>query len=60
MGFDKHKPFSDQMATFAFELTNYLKTEECNVLGSHHIGITVDNEILIDVKSQALNFISRP
>ena len=58
--FDNHKPFRDQMATYEFELANYLKTEGCNVLGSHHIGITVDNEILIDVKSQVLNFISRP
>ncbi len=58
--FDKHKTFRDQMATYEYELANYLKTQGCNVLGSHHIGITVDNEILIDVKSQALNFISRP
>lgn len=57
--FDKHKPFRDQMATFEFELANYLKTKGCNVLGSHHIGTAVDNEILSDVKSQVLNFISR-
>jgi hypothetical protein len=57
--FDKHKPFRDQMATYEYELANYLKTQGCNVLGSHHIGTSVDNEILGDVKSQVLDFISR-
>ena len=58
--FDKHKHLRDQMATFEFELANYLKTEGCNVLGSHHIGSTVDNGILGDVKLQVLDFISGP
>ena len=58
--FGKHKPFRDQMATFEHELANYLKTEGCNVLGSHHIGTTVDNEILCGVNSRVLDFISGP
>lgn len=56
--FDEHRPYRDQMATFEFELANYLKTEGYNVLGSHHIGAAVDNEDLDDVKSQVLAFIS--
>ena len=47
------------MATYEHELAKYLKTEGHNVLGSHHIGTEVDNEILSDVKSQVLDFISR-
>ena len=47
------------MAAYEHELANYLKTEGCNALGSHHIGTSVDNEILGDVKSQVLDFISR-
>ena len=58
--FDKHKPFRDQMATYEHELANYLKTEGYNVLGSHHIGTAVENEMLGDVKSQLLDFISGP
>ena len=58
--FDKHKPFRDQMATYEYELANYLKTKGRNVLGFHHIGTPVDHETLSDVKSQVLNFISRP
>jgi hypothetical protein len=58
--FDEHKPFRDQMATYEHELANYLKTEGYNVLGSHHLGTTVDNEILGDVKSRVLDFISGP
>lgn len=58
--FDKHKPFRNKMATFEYELANYLKTEGYNVLGSHHIGTAVDNEILGDVKSRVLDFISGP
>jgi len=48
------------MATYEHELANYLKTEGYNVLGSHHIGTAVDNEILGDVKPRVLDFISGP
>lgn len=57
--FNEHKPFRDQMATYEYELAIFLKIEGHNVLGSHHIGTAVDNEILSDVKSQVLDFISR-
>jgi hypothetical protein len=56
--FDKHKPFRDQMATYEYELANYLKIHGCNVLGSHHIGSTVNNEILGDVKAQVMRFVT--
>lgn len=55
--FYEHKPFRDQMATYEYELAHYLKTKGYNVLGSHHVGSTVDDEILGDIKAQVKRFI---
>ncbi len=56
--FDEHKPLRDQMATYEHALADYLKTEGYNVLGSHHIGTAVDDEILSDVKAQVMRFVT--
>jgi hypothetical protein len=55
--FEAHKPFRDQMATFEFELSRYLKNRGYNVLGTHHKGSVVQTAQLSEIKSNVMKFL---
>ncbi len=55
--FEAHKPYRDQMATFEFELTRYLKNQGHNVLGTHYKGMAVKADHLEEVKTKVMAFL---
>ena len=55
--FELHVPFRDQMATFEYELANYLRDEGYSVLGAHHKGSSAEEPALSSVKESALVFL---
>ena len=56
--FEAHKPYRDRMATFECETAEYLREMRFNVLGSHHKGMPVQADVVDDIKSRVLKFLS--
>jgi hypothetical protein len=56
--FEAHKPYRDQMATLEYEIAEYLREKKISVLGVHQKGISVQTDVLGEVKSKVLEFLS--
>jgi hypothetical protein len=54
--FEAHKFYRDKVATYEYEIANYLKIEGKKVLGTHHRGTHVDESILKEFKERVATF----
>ncbi|MFZ2631710.1 MAG: hypothetical protein WA081_06050 [Desulfosalsimonadaceae bacterium] len=57
--FEAHKPYRDQMATLEYETTAYLREKQFTVLGKHHLGRPVPQDIVEEIKSKVLRFLNK-
>ena len=55
--FESHRPYRDQMATFENEIASYIRSQGFDVLGIHHRGAPVKQELLDEIKYKALEFV---
>ena len=57
--FEEHKPYRDQMATYEYEVAQYLKDQGFNVLGIHNTKAEISESYLFDVKEKVIKFLKR-
>ena len=57
--FDDHRPYRDIMATIEFELANYISSLGFKIIGKHHKGSQVKEQILSEIKSDVKKFLEK-
>lgn len=55
--FDEHKPLRDKMATIEYEIAEHLRNMNYEVLGTHHKGTDVSQNVIEELRSKVSQFL---
>ena len=55
--FEKHKRYRDYLATIEFELANFIESLGYNVIGNHHAGSKVQEDVISEINNEVMEFL---